>query len=585
MEEVKSKDDEGDSGGGGGAENYDSDSSSAANSLSSASSAASSSGESESNNSDDNSVSSFEDDLLLDNDNNDDDDDDDDEALDPYDEENLPDFACRYCGIYDPASVVKCVETKKYFCNGPCPSGGASSHIVHHLVRSRSNQVQLHPESPLGDTVLECYHCGCKNVFMLGFVPASSSSVVVLLCRVCVETVPALKDMEWELAQWHPLIQDRKFLPWLVKVPSDRTVLQCAREVTQAQIVKLEELWAKNNPDARFADLNALEENDLLEEKFSETLLQYEDGYHYQNILAPLVKLEADYDKQMKESLSEEGISVRWEKSLTGKHVAIFHFGRADVAAESRIMVGDELRLKTLTGCWEGVGYVKNIIDGELELELRTSLNNVPDNITEDYVVEYIWKSTSFDRMQNALKTFAVDDTSVTGYIYHMLLGHAVEEQRIALNASPDFEVKGLPALNESQEQAVSSVLQRPLSLIQGPPGTGKTVTSANLVFQLTKQNMGQVLVTAPSNVAVDQLTEKIAATGLRVVRLASKTREQTSSSVDHLCLHVMTPLAAGDEFRKLQRLKDEIGDLSEKDQKKYRALRCKFLEGIFFEL
>lgn len=87
---------------------------------------------------------------------------------------------------------------------------------------------------------------------------------------------------------------------------------------------------------------------------------------------------------------------------------------------------------------------------------------------------------------------------------------------------------------------------------------------------------MGQILVTAPSNVAVDQLTEKIAATGLRVVRLASKTREQTSSSVDHLCLHVMTPLAAGDEFSKLQRLKEEIGELSERDQKKYRTLRSK---------
>ena len=159
----------------------------------------------------------------------------------------------------------------------------------------------------------------------------------------------------------------------------------------------------------------------------------------------------------------------------------------------------------------------------------------------------------------------------------------------------------------------VTAVLQRPMSLIQGPPGTGehnmvvcpppgrepaifcsnrvfppcappclplratspgKTVTSATLVYHLTRQNMGQVLVTAPSNVAVDQLTEKIAATGLRVVRLASKTREATISSVDHLCLHVMTPLAAGDEFGKLQALKTEVGELTERDQKKYRALR-----------
>lgn len=40
----------------------------------------------------------------------------------------------------------------------------------------------------------------------------------------------------------------------------------------------------------------------------------------------------------------------------------------------------------------------------------------------------------------------------------------------------------------------------------QGPPGTGKTVTSASIVYHLAKQNMGQVLVCAPSNVAVDQV-------------------------------------------------------------------------------
>jgi regulator of nonsense transcripts 1 len=498
-------------------------------------------------------------------------------SADHYDEENLPYYSCRYCGIHDPACVARCVETNKWFCNAVVGSGGSC--LVHHLVRSRSHQVKLHPESPLGDTVLECYNCGCKNAFVLGFVPASSSSVVVLLCRVCVETVPALKDMDWELSQWHPLIQDRKFLPWLIKVPSDKLLLR-ARDISQAQMTKIEEIW-KNEPEARFADLDR---PDVLEdEEMAPTLLQYEDGFHYQNILAPLVKIEADYDRSIKESLTEESISVRWDKSLAGKNVATFSFHRMAVE-QSRIMVGDELRLKLGEGAqylfgkkWEGVGYVKAIFDGEVELELRNA-TNVPDQIFDDYIVEYIWKSTSYDRMQNSLKTFAIDDTSVTGYIYHKLLGHPIDDQRIATVRTPssgeDYGVPGLPPLNESQIEAVAAVLQRPMSLIQGPPGTGKTVTSATLVYHLVKQNMGQVLVTAPSNVAVDQLTEKIAATGLRVVRLASKTREATNSSVDHLCLHVMVPLAGGDEFGKLQRLKDEIGELSERDQKKYRSLR-----------
>lgn len=38
--------------------------------------------------------------------------------------------------------------------------------------------------------------------------------------------------------------------------------------------------------------------------------------------------------------------------------------------------------------------------------------------------------------------------------------------------------------------------------------------------------NLLQVLVCAPSNVAVDHLTAKISATGLRVVRLCAKSRE-----------------------------------------------------------
>lgn len=51
----------------------------------------------------------------------------------------LPDWACSYCGISDPACVVKCVEDGKWFCNSTGQTSG--SHIVHHLVRAKYNQV------------------------------------------------------------------------------------------------------------------------------------------------------------------------------------------------------------------------------------------------------------------------------------------------------------------------------------------------------------------------------------------------------------------------------------------------------------
>jgi hypothetical protein len=117
---------------------------------------------------------------------------------------NLPEHACSYCGIHTTNSVVRCNTTAKWFCNAR--SSGSGSHIVQHLVRGKFKEVSLHPESPLGDAVLECYNCGCRNVFLLGFIPSSADAVVVLLCREPCLNIGALKDQGWDLTLWQPLI-------------------------------------------------------------------------------------------------------------------------------------------------------------------------------------------------------------------------------------------------------------------------------------------------------------------------------------------------------------------------------------------
>jgi regulator of nonsense transcripts 1 len=496
------------------------------------------------------------------------------DSEDGYREVEIAEHACTYCGISDPSCVVKCVETGKWFCNGR--GNTSASHAIQHLVRSKNKQVGLHPDSPLGETTLECYNCGSKNIFLLGFIPAKADSVVVLLCREPCLSLGALKDMDWDLSQWMPLIEDRSFLSWLVKVPTEKEQLR-ARQVTTTQINKLEELW-RTNPDATLFDLD----RPGADEEVQPILMRYEDGYNYQNVLGKLVQLEAEYDRKLKESQRQEDVSVRWETGLSRKKIAIFNFRNGDENELKLLNPGDELRLRLdqtsarrYKSNWDGIGNVLWIDDGDIALEMHSG--KVPEEIEDGYLVEYVWKSTSYDRMQSALKTFAVDDTSVSGYLYHRLLGHEVEHQALKVTVPEDVSVTGLPILNHSQITAVKSVLQKPLSLIQGPPGTGKTVTSASLVYHLANQNMGQVLVCAPSNVAVDQLTEKIHKTGLKVVRIAAKSRESTSSSVDHLALHIMVNnLDSPDkaELRKFQLLKDELGDLTTADARRYRKLR-----------
>lgn len=55
---------------------------------------------------------------------------------------------------------------------------------------------------------------------------------------------------------------------------------------------------SQDNPGATLEDL----EKPGVDEEPQHVLLRYEDAYQYQNIFGPLVKLEADYDKKLKES-------------------------------------------------------------------------------------------------------------------------------------------------------------------------------------------------------------------------------------------------------------------------------------------
>ncbi|OWZ80314.1 ATP-dependent helicase [Cryptococcus neoformans Bt85] len=498
--------------------------------------------------------------------------------------------ACSYCGIHNPQCVVKCLHCNKWFCNSR--GNTSASHIVNHLVKAKHKEVILHKESALGDTIPECYNCGSKNVFMLGFIPAKSDTVVVLLCRQPCAALTSSRDINWDTSQWSAIIDDRQFLSWLVKVPSEAEQLR-ARQISLAQISKLEELW-RENPNAKLEDAEAQSG----EEEMQPILLKYEDAYQYQNILGPLVKVEADYDKRMKESQTENDITIRWDMGLNQKRLAWFCMPKLE-SGEVRLAVGDELKLKFAgttssvgikglqafnkagwgssgDAVWEGVGSVVKIPNNasdEICLELRRN-DGVPFDCTHGFSVDFIWKSTSFDRMQAAMKTFAIDEKSVSGYIYHKLLGHEVEPQVLRTQMPKRFAAPNLPELNHSQMSAVKAVLQKPLSLIQGPPGTGKTVTSASIVYHLAKMNPGQVLVCAPSNVAVDHLCEKIHQTGLKVVRLAAKSREALDSSVDFLSLHSQVANAdTHHELQKLIQLRNDQGELSQSDERKYKTL------------
>lgn len=436
--------------------------------------------------------------------------------------------------------------------------------------------VALHPDSDFGDSVLECYQSGNKNIFSLGYVSAKSDTFVVLLSRNA-STTSAAKNMDWDVSKWQPLIENRQFLSWIANVPSEEEEIR-ARHITASQIIKLEELW-KENRDATIDDI----QDQADEEEPAPVLLRYSDAYEYQRCFGPLVKIEADYDRKLKEAQEQINITVSWAIGLNNKHLASFTLSGYE-STELKIAVGDEMILNyqsNLDHPWSCNGYVvkvPNAFSEEFTLEMKPSPKPVPVKCTTNFTVSFVWKGTSYERMQEAMKVFAVDQASVSGYIYHKLLGHEIAPIEIKTELPSAFSIAGFPELNISQANAVRSVLQRPLSLIQGPPGTGKTVTSATIVYHLTKTHNDQVFVCAPSNVAVDHLAEKLHNLGLKVVRIMARSREDVESSVPFLSLSSQIHAAASSgshfsELKKLLQLKKEVGELSLADEKKYLKL------------
>ncbi|GAB1601670.1 DNA-binding protein SMUBP-2-like [Argonauta hians] len=88
-----------------------------------------------------------------------------------------------------------------------------------------------------------------------------------------------------------------------------------------------------------------------------------------------------------------------------------------------------------------------------------------------------------------------------------------------------DFEFYS-PNLNDSQKEAVRFVMsQKHLAIVHGPPGTGKTTTVVEILLQAVKQKQ-KVLVCAPSNIAVDNLVDRLVRLKQNVLRIGHPARQ-----------------------------------------------------------
>ena len=497
-------------------------------------------------------------------------------------------FSCAYCGLSSETHLAQCLECKKWFCNGKLDAY-SPSHIIFHLTKSKHKEVYLNESSQVGEITLQCYNCSCKNIFLLGFLESKEGGNGFIVCREPCLTKWKIDDTYFDKTKWAPLINEKKLLDWIVKEPKSDSELRIVQRVNIRKMSKFEEKWEKQKL------LSSQEKPKFLINFLKSVKLCYKDGQDYLEIFEPLISAEEEYDRKLKETQKRMDINIKFFKE--GKKViAKFKYPRED--NEIKLVPGDELKITIPNKTISYKGLVTEIgLDDEISMELdqhkpgnnskKNTSNYDPSSLQNgNYNIEFVWKGTSFKRMLDGLFAFVNDESSVSNYIYSKILGHSVEEKKFKYKIPTELNVKGLPQLNHSQKEGIEKAINSPLFLIQGPPGTGKTVTSAAIVYHLANLDVGKVLVCAPSNIAADQLSEKIEKIGLKVVRVCAKSRESISTRVEHLSLHNQLRKLEGKKeykrfFEMLKRKEEEGNVLSNKDHEKYKKLKKKIEEEI----
>jgi ATP-dependent RNA/DNA helicase IGHMBP2 len=160
--------------------------------------------------------------------------------------------------------------------------------------------------------------------------------------------------------------------------------------------------------------------------------------------------------------------------------------------------------------------------------EIRLHAADFPDWLEEKNVgVQLIADQRTNEIQLNRLKE--IKDSKEWGRMFQKW--HASYNDSITSTTSFEgiqFENK---QLNDSQKIAIENCLgTSDIELIHGPPGTGKTTTIVELITQLVKQGK-RVLVSAPSNTAVDNIGMRLAALKKEFLRVGNnvKVREELS--------------------------------------------------------
>jgi ATP-dependent RNA/DNA helicase IGHMBP2 len=313
--------------------------------------------------------------------------------------------------------------------------------------------------------------------------------------------------------------------------------------------------------------------------------------------VAELLTIEQSEDRrQYQEQAISASVSIRREAGLAWYPIAIrdTELGRGDyltveVERTTHQDIAHQLRFGAPAALFSNHDPTHDRVEGtisfqagnRLKLTLRT--DELPEWARDGKLgIDLLFDDNSYSEMFGALRqAAALAARREEGRLVRILTG---EGSPAFQDTPPATQVVDPEGLNSSQQSAVERILAaEDLAIVHGPPGTGKTTTLVAAIRSLLRKDEGQVLVVAPSNTAVDLLSEKLADTGVNVLRIGNPAK--VSEKLFSLTLDSrMAEHGAMKEIKRLRKKAGEFKDMAHKYKRNFGQAEREQRKALFDE-